>query len=51
MHDLWFFKRRRPRWRKQKAQFPTRKKDLSREEMAQRQADWMKKFAAQPAHS
>ena len=29
----------------------TRKEDLSREEMAQRQADWMKTFAAQPAHS
>jgi len=29
----------------------TRKEDLSREEMAQRQADWMRKVAAQPAHS
>lgn len=29
----------------------TRKEDLSREEMEQRQAAWMKQFAAQPTHS
>jgi PhnB protein len=29
----------------------TRKEDLSREEMEQRQAAWMKQFASQPAHS
>ena len=29
----------------------TRKEDLSREEMEQRQAEWMKQFAAQPTHS
>jgi PhnB protein len=29
----------------------TRKEDLSREEMAERQAKWMKQFASQPAHS
>lgn len=28
----------------------TRKEDLSRDEMAQRQAEWMKQFAEQPAH-
>jgi PhnB protein len=28
----------------------TRKEDLSREEMEQRQKEWMKQFAAQPAH-
>lgn len=29
----------------------TRKEDLSREEMTQRQAEWMKQFAAQPTHT
>jgi PhnB protein len=29
----------------------THKEDLSRQELEQRQAEWMKKFAAQPAHS
>jgi PhnB protein len=29
----------------------TRKEDLSREEMEQRQAEWMKQFAPQPTHS
>jgi PhnB protein len=29
----------------------TRKEDLTREEMGQRQAEWMKSFAAQPARS
>jgi PhnB protein len=29
----------------------TRKEDLTRQEMEQRQAEWMKKFAPQPAHS
>jgi len=29
----------------------TRKEDLSREEMAQRQAEWMKSFAPQPTHT
>ena len=29
----------------------TRKEDLSPEEMKQRQAEWMKKFAPQPTHS
>jgi PhnB protein len=29
----------------------TRKEDLTREEIEQRQAEWMKRFAAQPAHS
>ena len=29
----------------------TRKEDLSRQEMEQRQAEWMKKFAQQPTHS
>jgi PhnB protein len=28
----------------------TRKEDLTREEMDQRQAEWMKNFASQPAH-
>ena len=29
----------------------TRKEDLSREEIEQRQTEWMKRFAAQPAHT
>ncbi|HYR46187.1 MAG TPA: VOC family protein [Thermoanaerobaculia bacterium] len=29
----------------------TRKEDLTRQEMEQRQAEWMKKFAPQPVHS
>jgi PhnB protein len=29
----------------------SRKEDLTREEMEKRQAEWMKQFAAQPAHS
>jgi len=29
----------------------TRKEDLTREEMEQRQAEWMKQFAPQPTHS
>lgn len=29
----------------------TRKEDLTREELDQRQAEWMKQFAAQPSHS
>jgi PhnB protein len=29
----------------------TRKEDLTRQEMEQRQAEWMKKFAPQPTHS
>jgi PhnB protein len=29
----------------------TRKEDLSPQEMKQRQAEWMKKFAPQPTHS
>jgi PhnB protein len=28
----------------------TRKEDLTKQEMGQRQAEWMKSFAAQPAH-
>jgi PhnB protein len=28
----------------------THKEDLSPQEMEQRQAEWMKRFAAQPAH-